>query len=461
MLTKEKVIFCKGKGSKTLVDLINNYSGNKNLLFILKNIGRLPKKFDDTWVISLLSNSDYKIRLWLVKTLGKTGKKKNVKVLEKLAVEDKSSKVRCEAVSAIGRIRKKSVIPVLIKFLSDGDPKIVLQAIRGLLIFKEERVVKDVLKSFSEDSNPLIKEIVKSNFFNKSFSKCLNNKNSLDFPDYLKDKVIFGDVKAVIKHVADESFHLTFTSPPYYNARDYSIYRSYSEYLKFLNSVFKFVYKKTKEGRFIVVNSSPIIIPRISRQYSSNRYPIPFDLNNILIKMGWVFIDDIIWEKPEMSVKNRNGSFLQHRVPLGYKPNVVTEYLMVYRKKTDKLIDWNMKQYNKEQRIKSKVSDGYETSNIWKITPVHSKIHPAIFPKELCEKVVRYYSFKGDLVFDPFAGIGTLGKVAKNTGRHFFLVEKKKTYFNYMKKFFGGEVVLEENMLKNCFLSFSQFKRSI
>lgn len=60
--------------------------------------------------------------------------------------------------------------------------------------------------------------------------------------------------------------------------------------------------------------------------------------------MGWEFIDDIVWEKPEYSVKNRIGGFQQHRKPLAYKPNSVTEYLMVYRKQTDKLIDWNIHQ---------------------------------------------------------------------------------------------------------------------
>jgi len=48
--------------------------------------------------------------------------------------------------------------------------------------------------------------------------------------------------------------------------------------------------------------------------------------------MGWEFIDDIVWVKPEASVKNRNAGFLQHRKPLGYKPNAVSEMLMVYRK---------------------------------------------------------------------------------------------------------------------------------
>jgi DNA modification methylase len=128
--------------------------------------------------------------------------------------------------------------------------------------------------------------------------------------------------------------------------------------------------------------------------------------------MGWEFIDDIVWIKPEASVKNRNAGFLQHRKPLGYKPNPRTEYLMVYRKITHKLLDWNIRQYSNEIINKSKVLDKYETSNVWSIDPTFDQIHSAVFPVELCCRVITFYSFIDDLVFDPFGGSGTFAKAA-------------------------------------------------
>ncbi|HGP7166447.1 TPA: DNA methyltransferase, partial [Neisseria meningitidis] len=180
-----------------------------------------------------------------------------------------------------------------------------------------------------------------------------------------------------------------------------------------LQEVFKEIHRITKEGRFLIVNTSPVIVPRISRAHSSKRYPIPFDLHHRLIQIGWEFIDDIVWMKPEYSVKNRIGGFQQHRKPLAYKPNSVTEYLMVYRKQTDRLLDWNMNQYDKQTIEESKVADGFETTNVWQIHPKSDKVHSAIFPADLCKRIVEYYSFKDDLVFDPFGGSGTLGRVAK------------------------------------------------
>ena len=227
--------------------------------------------------------------------------------------------------------------------------------------------------------------------------------------------------------------HLTFTSPPYYNARDYSTYFSYEEYLDFLEEVFKEVYRVTKDGRFLVVNTSPVIIPRTGRKYSSKRYPIPFDLHNRLVNNGWEFIDDIIWKKSEASVKNRIGNFMQHRKPLTYKPNTITEYVMVYRKKSHKLIDWNLKSYPEDIMSDSLVKEPYESNNVWEIEPSIDRVHSAVFPKKLCDNIVKYYSLRGDLVFDPFAGSGTLGKVALENERNILLTEINETYYDRIK----------------------------
>jgi DNA modification methylase len=107
----------------------------------------------------------------------------------------------------------------------------------------------------------------------------------------------------------------------------------------------------------------------------------------------------------------------------------------VYRKHTEKLIDWNIRNHPDQDAVKdSKVGDDYERTNIWKISPSHSKEHPAIFPPELVDRVIRYYSFKGDIVLDPFGGSGTLGKVATKLGRRFVLSEMDPDYIEVIRK---------------------------
>ncbi len=255
----------------------------------------------------------------------------------------------------------------------------------------------------------------------------------------------------------DESVHLTFTSPPYYNARDYTIYKSYEHYLEFLVSIFKEVHRITKEGRFFVLNTSPVLIPRMGRSHASKRYLIPFDIHPLLTRIGWEFIEDIIWVKPDPSAKNRNGGFFQHRKPLGYKANSVSEYVIVYRKKTDRLIDWNMRQYPEEIINESKVAGDYEKTNVWKIAPTTDRIHSAPFPKELAARVIQFYSFKGDLVFDPFAGIGTVGQAALMLGRHFFMTEQEKQYVNRATAALHEQRTFFSDAVRTC--SLDEFKQ--
>lgn len=131
----------------------------------------------------------------------------------------------------------------------------------------------------------------------------------------------------------------------------------------------------------------------------------------------------------------RGRRFAADRQPLQYKPVPVTEYILVYRKRTDKLIDWNIRNhYDQNLVTNSKVVGDYDRTNLWNIHPSHNKKHPATFPDELVRKVIRYYSFEDDLVLDPFAGSGTVARVAFQMNRRFLLVEKEPEYFQLMKK---------------------------
>lgn len=432
MLTKEYIESLKRTANGGFAHLTEKYKDAKNLSFILENLGYLPNKFDGDFLFDLLNHENPKVRLLSAKNIAKLNNVENLGKLWDAYKTENDTATKREIVSAIGRLRNELNKPYLFEILYDEDPKVVCQAIRGLLNYENDILVERKLKPLLHHPNEIVRTVIYKEFFAEKVRK----ESALPHPEtysFLKNVVVNADVLEALKYVPDESVHLTFTSPPYYNARDYSIYPSYEAYLEFLAKVFKETHRVTKEGRFLIVNTSPIIIPRVSRAHSSKRYPIPFDLHSHLVKMGWNFIDDIIWLKPEYSVKNRIGGFMQHRKPLGYKPNSITEYLLVYRKETHRLLDWNIRSYSQKTVEESKVTDKYETTNVWRIDPSFDKVHSAIFPVELCKKVIQYYSYKGDLVFDPFAGSGTVGRVAKSLGRFFFLTEQEKEYFEYMK----------------------------
>lgn len=254
----------------------------------------------------------------------------------------------------------------------------------------------------------------------------------------LRNTIAQGDSETVLQELPADSVDLIFTSPPYYNARpEYTEYPSYEDYLHKLRRIIQQCHRVLSPGRMFVINVSPVLIRRISRNHSSQRLAVPFDLHRIFTDEGFDFMDDIIWMKPEGAgwATGRGRRFAADRNPMQYKAVPVTEYVLVYRKHTDKLIDWHIRSHPDQDIIEaSKIPDGYERTNVWKITPTSSSLHPAIFPQELAERVIRYYSFIGDIVLDPFAGIGTTGAAAAKLGRRFALVERETEYVDTIRQ---------------------------
>lgn len=253
----------------------------------------------------------------------------------------------------------------------------------------------------------------------------------------LRNTLARGDCAEVLQELPAGSVDLAFTSPPYYNARpEYTDFVTYEEYLLHLRKVIQNTHRVLAEGRFFVMNISPVLIRRANRTEASRRIAVPFDVHRLFMEEGYDFIDDIIWVKPEGAgwATSRGRRFAADRNPLQYKPVPVTENVLVYRKHTDKLIDWNIRAHPKPELVEaSRIGDDYEHTNIWQIKPAHDKRHPAIFPLELAEKVISYYSFKGDVVLDPFAGIGTAGKAAVKLGRRFVLIEQETKYMDIIR----------------------------
>lgn len=272
----------------------------------------------------------------------------------------------------------------------------------------------------------------------------------------LRNTIALGDCEEILQELPAGSIDLVFTSPPYYNARpEYTDYVTYEEYLLKLRKVIQNVHRVLAEGRFFVMNISPVLVRRANRNEASQRIAVPFDVHRLFVEEGYDFIDDIIWEKPEGAgwATGRGRRFAADRNPLQYKPVPVTEYVLVYRKHTDKLIDWNIRAHPHPELVRaSRIGDDYERTNIWRITPAYDKRHPAIFPLELAEKVIAYYSFEDDVVLDPFAGIGTVGKAAVKLGRRFVLIDQAPEYINVIRS--GAKIWLgqeaEKVLTLNC-----------
>ena len=94
--------------------------------------------------------------------------------------------------------------------------------------------------------------------------------------------LLIGNNEETLKQLPENSINLIFTSPPYYNAREYSDYSSYNEYLSCMEKIFLECNRVLEDGRFLIVNVSPVITKRPGREFESIRYPIHYDFHRIL-----------------------------------------------------------------------------------------------------------------------------------------------------------------------------------
>ncbi len=297
----------------------------------------------------------------------------------------------------------------------------------------------DAISTFLDENKTTKPDILKSRILNGNGHSKLKKQSNGDKYEISaqRNTIALGDAETVLQEMAAKSVDLIFTSPPYYNARpEYSDYLGYEDYLLKMRKIIQQCHRVLNEGRFFVMNVAPVLIRRASRSDASKRIAVPFDIHRIFTEEGFDFMEDIIWVKPEGAgwATGRGRRFAADRTPLQYKAVPVTEYILVYRKHTDKLIDWNIRTFPDQSIVKkSKIPDGYDKTNVWNITPSHTKKHPATFPVGLAEKIIKYYSFKNDVVLDPFAGIGTVGQAAINLSRRFVLIELEKKYLELIK----------------------------
>jgi site-specific DNA-methyltransferase (adenine-specific) len=240
--------------------------------------------------------------------------------------------------------------------------------------------------------------------------------------------------------VVSDSVALTVTSPPYWNAIDYDIhaddkdqfyrtrsysngYSGYGEYLDWLEGIFTEVYRATKPGGFCAVVIGTVL-------FEGRLYPVPFDLTSRLTNKEWLFHQDIIWHKCTAGVK-RAGVSIQKPYPGYYYPNIMNEYILMFRKPGPKI--YQKRSSEEKDRAKYVIDTLFtkETANnIWHIAPVPPGIidHPAPFPEEIPHRLITLYTYPREIVLDPFTGSGQTLKVARALGRNYVGYENIPSY---------------------------------
>ncbi|HEX5153218.1 MAG TPA: site-specific DNA-methyltransferase [Parafilimonas sp.] len=233
--------------------------------------------------------------------------------------------------------------------------------------------------------------------------------------------------------IPDESVHLVLTSPPYWNLKEYNEHESqlghiddYGMFLDQLDKVWKECYCKLAVGGRMVVVVGDVLLSR--RENGRHKVvPLHADIQVRCEKIGFDNLAPIFWHK----ISNANFEVSGNTKFLGkpYEPNGIIkhdiEYILMLRK------NGGYRKPTQEQRTLSIISEKEFNKwykQIWDFNGASTKSHPAPYPEELSNRIVRMFSFVGDTVLDPFLGSGTTMLSASHIGRNCVGIEVDKSY---------------------------------
>ena len=235
--------------------------------------------------------------------------------------------------------------------------------------------------------------------------------------------------------LAGESINLIVTSPPYYNAPhdSHSYYDNYKNYLKIIKKLSQECYRVLQSGRIVAVNIDDILI-------NGERFPIVADITRIFIRTGFKYRDRIIWKKPDgyVRISKRSGTLRRNPYPMYFYPDNLTETILIFQKGK-----FDYQSIDTSTRLSSKVNEKeFDQDKLhrsfWEIVNVSPKSdfekNVAAFPEELPARLINLFSYKGEIVLDPFVGSGTTMKVARQLGRNSIGIEINKNLVNLIEE---------------------------
>jgi site-specific DNA-methyltransferase (adenine-specific) len=265
-------------------------------------------------------------------------------------------------------------------------------------------------------------------------------KTTIDFlavsPDCPAGKtehqLVCGDARD-LSFIADSSVHLVVTSPPYWTLKRYQpepgqlgLIANYDAFIEELNKVWRHCYRVLVPGGRLVCVVGDVCLSR--REHGRHRVmPLHADIAVACRRIGFDNLNPIVWLKISNAAfeANKSSKFLGKP----YEPNAIIkndlEFILMQRK------PGGYRRPTKEQRDLSRIPKEQFHEwfrQTWKIPGASTREHPAPYPLELASRLVRMFSFVGDIVLDPFAGSGTTLLAAAKANRNSLGIEIVPAY---------------------------------
>lgn len=263
-----------------------------------------------------------------------------------------------------------------------------------------------------------------SKFYNsKLYSSLVENvvidKEENELPIEYQNKFILGSAEKM-KELPNNSIHLMITSPPYNVSKEYDEDLSLKEYLQLLENSFYETYRVLVNGGRACIN-----VANLGRK---PYIPLSDYISRLMLKIGYNMRGEIIWNKAaSASPSTAWGSWQSAANPI---LRDIHEYILVFSKG-----DYKREKAEKENTI-TKEQFMEWTKSIWTMNAESARRigHPAPFPEELPFRLIQLYSFKNDIVLDPFMGSGTTAISAIKSERRFVGYDINQEYISLSKK---------------------------
>ncbi|OGR52193.1 MAG: SAM-dependent methyltransferase [Elusimicrobia bacterium RIFCSPLOWO2_02_FULL_39_32] len=262
-----------------------------------------------------------------------------------------------------------------------------------------------------------------SKFYNSKMYSTLEEKKVIDktenkLPDEFMNKFILGSAENM-KELPKNSIHLMITSPPYNVSKEYDNDLSLKEYLQLLKNSFKETYRVLINGGRACIN-----VANLGRK---PYIPLSDYISKMMMDIGFNMRGEIIWNKAaSASPSTAWGSWLSAANPI---LRDIHEYILIFSKG-----DYNRIGKDKQSSI-TKEQFMEWTKSIWTMNAESARRigHPAPFPEQLPYRLIQLYSFKDDIILDPFMGSGTTAVSAIKSERKFVGYEINNEYITLAK----------------------------
>lgn len=259
------------------------------------------------------------------------------------------------------------------------------------------------------------------------------------------DVIINSDVLEGLRLIPDNHVSLVFTSPPYNCKIEYGVHDDkmpYAQYLNWLKDIFTECYRVLRPGGRMVINIDSMVNHEEDRfallaDDTGKEYfrPIYSDLCVINKAIGFNFRCDIAWDKHQVVGRATAwGSYMSPSNPIVRRRH---EYLLV----------WNKGPWKLDPTVEGSKSDMTDSEfqqwsmSYWPIQPetVNRCGHPVPFPERLARRVIKLFSFPGDVVLDTFAGTGTTCVSANVLKRRYIGIELSEKWAQYARNRIGEQ----------------------